>query len=158
MNGRPTLCAKEKKVSGSEIQEKPKLNDEKQYPESDIIRAELGDSFKAYKMLLSALESSDINLKQEWKYYTDGKSWLCKVTNKAKTIFWLSVWEGYFKAGFYFTEKTGSGINELAISESIKADFKACKNIGKLKPLTLDISKDDQIHDLIEIIKYKIKS
>ncbi|PKP08994.1 MAG: hypothetical protein CVU09_13085 [Bacteroidetes bacterium HGW-Bacteroidetes-4] len=37
----------------------------------------------------------------QWRYYNDGKAWLCKVSYKKKTVFWLSVWEAYFKVAFY---------------------------------------------------------
>lgn len=31
----------------------------------------------------------------EWRYYKDGKSWLCKITQKNKTIVWISLWEPF---------------------------------------------------------------
>ena len=52
----------------------------------------------------------------EWRYYNDGKAWLCKVVNKKKTVFWLSIWEHYFKTSFYFTEKHLESIDALNIA------------------------------------------
>lgn len=43
--------------------------------------------------------------------YNDGKAWLSKGeykwiiargTNKVKPLFWLSIWEGFFKVSFFF--------------------------------------------------------
>lgn len=38
-------------------------------------------------------------LSPEWRYYNDGKSWLCKMLSKKKNLFWLSIWEGCFRGG-----------------------------------------------------------
>jgi hypothetical protein len=91
----------------------------------------------------------------EWNYYKDGKAWLCKVLYKKKTVFWLSIWEKYFKLAFYFTEKTGKEINELDIDVSIKEDFKQAKPIGRLLPLVIEMRKKEQLKDVLKIIEYK---
>jgi hypothetical protein len=36
-------------------------------------------------------KSNENKLIIEWDYYKDGKSWLCKIINKKKTICWLSI-------------------------------------------------------------------
>ena len=74
----------------------------------------------------------------EWRYYQDGKAWLCKITFRKKTVVWLSAWSDCFKLGFYFTEKSGGGIPGLHIKDSIKADYLNHQPIGKLKPLVVE--------------------
>ena len=93
----------------------------------------------------------------EWNYYKDGKSWLCKVQHKKKTVLWLSVWEDCFKLSFFFTEKTKSGVDELEITSSIKEDFKQQKVTGKLIPLILEIRDNSLLSDVEKIIEYKMK-
>ncbi|MDO8898353.1 MAG: DUF3788 family protein, partial [Bacteroidales bacterium] len=56
---------------------------------------------------------------------------------------------------FYFTEKTKSAIETMAVSEKIKKDFNQSKAIGKLIPLTLNIEKEEQLPDLLKIVTYK---
>lgn len=68
--------------------------------------------------LSSALKLKNIIINQLWAI-SDGKAWLCKVVFKKKTGFWLSVWDGFFKAGFYFVERHCPGIHELEIDDSI---------------------------------------
>jgi hypothetical protein len=77
------------------------------------------------------------------------------VVFKKKTIFRLSVWDGFYKAGFYFVERHLEGIYELGIDESIKQELKKAKPFGTLFPVTLSIKKPDQISDLLSIIDYK---
>ena len=113
----------------------------------------LGGSYLLFDELMDRLKTLDVA--PEWNYYRDGKAWLCKVVHKKKTVFWLSVWEEYFKVVFYFTAKTCTGIADLEIDGSIKEDFKGQKNIGKFMPLIINVTESEQIENVIKIINYK---
>ena len=80
---------------------------------------------------------------------------LASETQKKKTILWLSIWEGFFKTSFYFTEKHLKSFAELDISKTKKEEFAAMKPIGKLFPLTIDISCKEQLTDLLTVIGFK---
>jgi len=110
------------------------------------------------KDLIQVLTEAPYNFTDVWKYYKDGKSWLCRILHKKKTVFWLSVWDGYFKAGFYFTEKHEQGIADLEIDEKVKEEFKNAKLIGKLKPLVFTIEGSASIADILQTALFKIKS
>jgi hypothetical protein len=125
-------------------------------PTNEVLENALGkDIFLVYEDLIEIITNVEFELKPEWNFYKDGKAWLCKVTYKKKTVFWLSIWEQHIKTGFYFTEKTRLGIFNLQINEKIMQDFEETKTVGKLFPLVLNIDKKRQLEDLKEIIKYK---
>ena len=125
-------------------------------PTKDVLENALGRSFKAYEDLMDTIAGKNYGLLPDWNYYNDGKAWLCKVQHKKKTVFWLSVWDKYFKLSFYFTVKTSKSINALAIDSSIKNSFKANKPAGRLLPLVINVSKKGQLKDVLKIIEYKI--
>ncbi|MBP1663718.1 MAG: hypothetical protein H6Q19_858 [Bacteroidetes bacterium] len=131
----------------------PLLRDKELYPTEEVLEKVLGDSFHAYKQLVTTI--AELDAEMLWRYYNDGKAWLCKVQYKNKTIFWLSVWEGFFKTTFYFTEKNCMGIDSLDINETIRTEFRNNKPIGKFLPLTLSIQNVDQQIDLLKIAEYK---
>ena len=131
------------------------LTDKEIFPDQKVIKKELGEIYSVYEKLLETITNSEYSLNPEWRYYDDGKSWLCKVTYKKKTVMWISLWEKYIKATFYFSEKNGLGINDLKISKKMKTSFFETRNIGKLKPLIISIGTENQINDVLEIIKYK---
>lgn len=131
------------------------LKEQSVSPTTPVLKNALGRSYAAYKDLMSAVTGSNIGLVPQWHYYNDGKAWLCKVQLKKKTVFWLSVWNKYFKLTFYFTEKNSKPIFELDIDDSIKRSFAPHKATGKLMPLVLCISKKGQLKDALKIIEYK---
>ena len=120
------------------------LKDQNVYPDKEVLEKALGNSYQAYEELLKAVTAAEYGLVPEWRYYNDGKAWLCKVCHKKKTVFWLSVRDKSFRTAFYFTEKTGSGIALLDIDADIKKDFAGSKLTGKLIPLVIEIRSRKQ--------------
>lgn len=131
------------------------LKDKQVFPDDEVLNAVLGESFSAYAGLMKTVTGDELGLSPQWNYYNDGKAWLCKVVFKKKTVFWLSVWEGYFKVAFYFTEKNCDAICGLDIAPEIKQAFMSANHIGKLIPLVVSVRSSDQLPDLLRIITYK---
>lgn len=137
------------------MENKMLLRDPGIFPSNDVLKDALGAT--AYNALETGIETitGEENLTIEWRYYNDGKAWLCKVTYKKKTVLWLSAWEGFFRTAFYFTEKQLEGIAALDISETIKEDFCKAKPIGRLIPMIIDVNDKKQLNDLLTIVRFK---
>ena len=80
------------------------LTDPKVTLNSQVLQSNLGKLYAIYEKLVTTLESERYEATPEWKFYKDGGAWLCKITRKKKTVFWLSAWQSHFEAAFYFTE------------------------------------------------------
>ena len=134
------------------------LREQAIFPSREVLQDVLGKVYDVWAELETKLTQDEFGLTFEWRYYNDGKSWLCKVCLKKKTVFWVSVWEGCFKTSFFFLERHLAGVAELDISEQIKEDFCRMKPIGKLLPMVINIGKQEQLIDLLKIIKFKKKA
>ena len=137
--------------------EKPLLNDPAQPPTDELLGKILNESYPVYVAMIDEVTSPGCGLEPMWRYYNDGKSWLCKMVFKKKTVFWLSVWDGFFKAGFYFLERHLQGIGELDIDPGIREALSKAKPSGTLYPVTLEMRKKEQIGDLLRLIEYRKK-
>jgi hypothetical protein len=129
------------------------LNDDKVYPDDAILEKILGDSFVAYKSLLRLFDQN--NLHYEWRYYRDGKAWLCKVQRKSKTLVWMSAWKGYMKATIYIPEKHVGSMLDLPLSPETKNSILATRNVGKSKPCMFEVRDETVFKDLESIMHYK---
>jgi len=124
-------------------------------PSEQLLQDILGNSYGAYHEMCRRYDEPDYNLQPQWRYYNDGKAWLCKVVFKSKTVFWLSIWEGFFKTSFFFRERDCSGILGLDIDKSYKQQLESSQTFGKLHPVVLVIKHPDQLEDLAKLIRYK---
>lgn len=76
------------------------LRDQHIFPSTEVLKNALKESYGVYEELIQTITNTQYGLTIEWNYYKDGKAWLCKVQYKKKTIFWLSVWDQFFKKEF----------------------------------------------------------
>ena len=132
------------------------LRDPDIFPSEEVLRNALGETnYNLFQGFVQNITSPTSGLAMEWRYYNDGKAWLCKVVNKKKTVFWPSIWEHYFKTSFYFTEKHLESIDALSIADSLKQQLAQAKSIGKLIPLIIDVHNDEAMTDLLTLVHFK---
>ena len=121
-------------------------------PSSGVIAKALGEANNAYIKFINELTSHDINL--EWRYYNDGKAWLAKGLFKwtgvrggqnEKTVFWLSIWDGFFKVIIYVPEKARVDVLSLPLDNEVKQMIATSQQMGKLKhfPIVFDLCSDE---------------
>lgn len=132
------------------------LRDSNIFPSDEVLKDVLGDTiYDVLEAFLRTITGEEYALTFEWRFYNDGKAWLCKVIYRKKTILWLSIWDGFFKTSFFFTEKHLEGIATLDISEAIKEEFSKAKPSGRLIPMIINVSDKSQINDLLTIVRFK---
>ncbi len=134
---------------------KPLLNDKSEYPDDDVLLRHLGKTKPLWDLFVSQMSAMFAPMSMEWNYYNDGKSWLCKLVYKKKTVCWISVWAGFFKIAFYFTDKNTKDIKGLRIDRRYKTEYLSHKSIGKLKPLIIDVKTKKALSNVFELVQYK---
>ena len=134
-------------------------------PTDDVLAQALGDANIAYLKFVRELTSHDIEL--VWRYYTDGKAWLAKGLyqwtgarggHKELTIFWLSIWEGFFKVSVFFPEKSRADISDLSLSEEVRGMVTEARQMGerlKFFPVVFDLRSDEMFDGLFELAEFK---
>ena len=131
------------------------LRDPEIFPTKDVLEDILGEVNNVLEELETTLTQDEFALSFNWHYYKDGKSWLCKVCHKKKTVFWLSIWDGFFKTSFFFLERHLEGIAALQIDDN---SYKMEKEWGKMLPMIFSINDKKQLPDLLKVIEFKKKS
>lgn len=132
------------------------LKDENRYPSEEVLKPILGESYPAYCVLLELYDRH--GLAHEWRYYRDGKAWLCKVQHKKRTIVWMSAWKGYMQATVYVPEKHIDKIYDLEISEAHKDKIRNTKNTGTSKPCIFEMRDTAVLEDFTQVMLFKIKT
>ena len=133
-------------------------------PLSDVIAEALGEANSTYIKFINELISLDIHL--EWHYYNDGKAWLAKGLYKwtgirggqnEKTVFWLSVWEGFFKVTIYFPEKSRADVMSLPLDHEVKRMILDSKQMGKLNyfPIVFELCSDEMFEAVFFLIDFR---
>jgi hypothetical protein len=129
------------------------LADPKRYPDADVLKGVLGRSFPAYEALLAMFSAN--GMVHEWRYYKDGKAWLCKVQKRKKTVVWMSAWKGYMQAAIYVPVTKIGEVLQLDISEALKERIGQTRDVGRSKPVIFEIRTKKSLDDLAVVIRFK---
>ncbi len=133
-------------------------------PTDDVIAKALGESNDTYIKFINEIASHDIHL--DWCYYNDGKAWLAKGLfkwtgvrggQKETTVFWLSIWDGFFKVTIYFPEKARADVLNLLLDNEVKLIIEATQQMGKLKyfPIVFDLCSDEMFEAVFLLADYR---
>jgi hypothetical protein len=133
-------------------------------PSSDVIAKALGEANDAYIKLASELPGHDIHL--EWRYYNDGKAWLGKGLHKwtgarggqnEATVFWLSIWDSFFKSTIYFPEKARTDILSLELDDKTRQMVSDSQKMGKMKffPVAFDFYSDEMLDAFFMLVDFR---
>lgn len=126
------------------------------YPDNSILEKVLGEAYPAYVALIELFDENE--MEHEWRYYKDGKAWLCKVQKKKRTIVWMSAWKGYMKATIYFPEKYVAALEGLELAAETRQGILAAKNVGTSKPCMFEIRNKGILKDMKAVMAYKLST
>jgi hypothetical protein len=133
------------------------LSDANIYPSEDVIFSHIGKSKPLWISFFKQIEDNHSDFTKEWRYYQDGKSWLLKVVQKKKTIFWLSIIKDSFRTTFYFTDKAEEAIQSSALSAELKEQFKSGKRYNKIRGVTVVHGTKKALEDAKLLIEIKLR-
>lgn len=136
---------------------KPSLNDPNEFPADPVLTRQFGRAKAAWDEFMSLLKSDYPLISVEWRYYNDGKAWLCKVTRKAKTVCWVSAWDKFFRISFYFTAKAAAAITASSLDPELKHAFLHPKGKCSLRSISTEVRKKTDLKPIKELIEIKLK-
>ncbi len=126
----------------------------------------LGAANEVYIRFLEELTQYGVSL-MDWRYYNDGKAWLSKGeykwvtkrgTNKVKPLFWLSIWDGFFKVSFFFSAKVQDELLALPLSPEAKTVIQNTEIKGdkmRFLPVILDVDRLNQLEDVWALVQFR---
>lgn len=132
------------------------LADENRYPDEPVLKAILGSTYSCYRKVLEFY--AEAGLSYEWRYYRDGKAWLCKVQFKKRTIVWMSAWKGYMQATVYVPQKYAAHLQRLDLADTTREKIRNTKQVGKSLPCIFELRDESILADFRKIADFKINS
>jgi hypothetical protein len=131
------------------------LGDPVLYPSDEVIAAHLGRANAALAAMRDCNRAEHPGLEENWKFYNDYKSWLCKSAVKKKTLFWLSIDEGRFRVTFYLGSDAGEAIYGSSLPEELKEQYREAEG-KKFHGVTLVVKSKKDLALYRELLAIKM--
>lgn len=134
-------------------------------PAFDVIEKALKEANNAYMKFIEKLEAHELQL--EWNYNKVYKSWMAKGLyrwigvrggRKKRTIFWLSIWEGFFKVSIYMPEKAKEEVYSLSLNDKTKKIIQNSKLVGnkyKFFAIVFDLFSEEMYEEVFKILELR---
>ncbi|TVM02880.1 MAG: hypothetical protein CV087_08085 [Candidatus Brocadia sp. WS118] len=73
------------------------------------------------------------------------------------TVFWLSIWDGFFKVTIYFPEKSRADVLSLPLDNEVKLIISDSRQMGKLNyfPLVFDLRSDEMFEAVFMLSDFR---
>ena len=126
------------------------------HPLEGSLREALGETaFGAYESLFERLRKNHPGIIENWSYYRDTKCWLLKVSAKEKTVFWLGVYDKYFRTTFYLKPEAGDAVNAALLPEAAKTQYAESKG-KKYHGISLNIGATGDVDSFFALLSIKL--
>jgi hypothetical protein len=135
--------------------ERPVFSDKDVKPTEEMVFTCIGEQKVLWKMLMKHLSDNHKDITWSWNYYNDGKSWLFKAVQKKKTIFWLAVFQSYFRITFYFGEKATSVIESGSLPKDLIEQYKNGPRYGKIRAISVQMKDESDLESVKKLIDLK---
>jgi hypothetical protein len=135
--------------------ERPVLSDKAVQPTDELVCFHIGEKKVLWNMLMDHLSTNHKDIVWSWNYYNDGKSWLFKAVQKKKTIFWLAVFQGYFRISFYFGEKAASVIETSSLPKDFIEQYINGPRYGKIRAISVQMKDESDLESVKKLIDLK---
>ena len=126
-------------------------------PNDDLIIAVMKNSYSLYVEILDYFKSMSTNTHTEWKYYGKKNGWLLKHFDDKRNIFFLVIYEGYFKVSFTFEDKIVSEILDSDnVSNSVKKCFENSKKYIEGTTILYEVKSKSDVDNVNQLIRFKM--
>jgi len=126
-------------------------------PNDDLIFSIIGDKKILWQEIAGYLRENQTDITDSWRYYNDGKCWLCRVLKKNKTLFWIGIIEGTFRVTFWLSDKAVPLIEQSDLPAKIKNDFENSKKYNLIRGLSIIIEDQSDVESVKKLIGIKLK-
>jgi hypothetical protein len=131
------------------------LGDPDIYPSDEVLASHLGRTKAAFDAMLEFNQAEYPDIEERWKYYNDGKSWLFNVARKKKTLYWLSIGEGWFRATFYLRPEGGEALLASDLPDEYKDQYRSAEG-KKMRGVTVVVKTKKDLAAYRELLAIKL--
>jgi len=133
------------------------LTDPNVQPTDELIFSIIGENSVYWEKVIDYLYDNYSDIAEEWRFYSDGKSWLHRALRKKKTIYWIGVIKDTFRISFWFGDKAEPVVEASNLPESIKEQFRNAKRYAHSRAVSIEMRSPEDFENVLKLIELKMK-
>ena len=127
-------------------------------PDEEMVKEKLGANYAHLVNLRQFIDDEIGVTTREWKFYGKKHGWNLKTFLKKRNLFFIIIYDGYFRIGFVFGEKAVISVLESGIDPSLKKELEEARKYAEGRGLAIRVDNADRLEDIKELVKIKVGS
>lgn len=132
------------------------LSDPNIYPDDNELIHHLGKAKDLLDQMIDEFRRCTPPISLEWRYYTDGNTWLGKSTAKNKTVIWVTVCHHMYKTTFYFRLNAVPLLEQSGLGDQYRSQWKEIEATGKTKAVTVEVDGPQKLDHVRLLVRIKL--
>ena len=122
--------------------------------ESDIKNA-LKSTYTYLQEIREYIKENIGETREEWKYYGKKHGWELKTFLKKRNLFFIGIYDGYFRVTFVFGKKAVEAVQDSDVSDKLKKELAEARKYGEGRGLAVVVKNDSHLEDIKKLINIK---
>ncbi len=127
-------------------------------PDEEMVREKLGANYAHFENLSQFIGDEFGVTTREWKFYGKKLGWTLKTFLKKRNLFFISIYDGYFRIGFVFGEKAVKNVLDSGIDPSLKRELEEARKYAEGRGIAIRVDNADCLKDVKELVRIKVGS
>jgi hypothetical protein len=127
-------------------------------PTDEMVSAKLLSNYSLLEEIRQHIEETIGETREEWKYYGKKLGWTLKTFHKKRNLFFISVYEGYFKISFVFGERAFQAAMDSELSAGLKSELEGARNYAEGRGISIQVDGPQQMEDIRKCLHIKIEN
>ncbi len=127
-------------------------------PNEDMISEALGSVYAELEAIRRQNRESIGETREEWKYYGLKNGWSLKTFLKKRNLYFIGIYQGYFRIAFVFGEKAFQAIMDSDLSAELKSELEGARKYSEGRGLYIKVGGSGHLEDIKKLIRFKIEN
>ena len=126
-------------------------------PDDKLIHSIIGEKLALWNEFTQYLFENYTDVKLEWKFYKDAKSWLLPVEIRKKNIAWVTIIDRTFRVSFWFGKKLETHVEQSDLPEEIIELYRKADQNKMGRGLSIFVNTRKDMEYIKRLLDFKSK-
>jgi len=122
-------------------------------PDAVRIKEILKDKYLVLEAIRKFIHENIGETVEDWKYYGEKNGWVLKTYLKKRNLFFIGIYDDYFRIAFVFGDKTFKLIMESPVSIKTKKTLNEAKKYAEGRAIHFEVRDDQDLEDIETLIR-----
>jgi len=132
------------------------LNDKSIEPDDNQLKDVLGKMFQLWAAIKKYFEDKQIDVQEEWKFYSQKYGWSMRLKHKKRNIIYLVPCKEYFRVTFIFGDKAVAAAEQSTLPESILDMLRSARKYVEGRAIRFEVRGQEDVENVKKLIEIKM--